>query len=108
MPSSRLPPEVVRLERAVESKQRLLDYLCSGPKHLTIESYLCLTRILTEGGWTSEGERWRKQDQCLPTLEAAQSEIARQIASDKARILRRTVATFRAGSPGRQEESGTA
>ena len=105
MPSSRLSTEVVRLERAIESKQRLLDFLRSGPKHLTMESFLCLTRILTEGGWTPEGERWRKQDQCLPTMEAAQSEVARQIAEDKERILRQTVGKFRSGTPAPQDKS---
>jgi hypothetical protein len=78
MPSSRLHPEVARVERAIESKQRLLDFLRSRPRYLTMETFLCLTRIPAEGSWTLEGERWRKQDQCLSTLEVDQLEVTRQ------------------------------
>lgn len=98
MPSSRPSPAVARLERAIEAQQRLLDYLRSDPKRLTMESFLCLTRMLTEGGWRSEGAQWRRGDQCLDTADAAVVEVARRIAADKARILRQTVRTYMDGT----------
>jgi hypothetical protein len=95
MPSSRLSPEVARLERAIESKQRLLDYLRSGPKHLTMESFVCLTGILRNAGWSHDGEWWRKKEQRLAFLEAAQMEVAAQIAASKEKILGQTVRNYR-------------
>jgi hypothetical protein len=75
----------------IESKCSLLVYLRSGPKNLTIESYLCLTRILSEAGWHYETERWTKGNGCLTTSEAAIMELEQQVASDRDRLLRQTV-----------------
>ena len=75
----------------IESKCSLLAYLRSGPQNLTIESYLCLTRILSEAGWHHEAERWIKENRCLPTSEAAIMELEQQVASDRDRLLRQTV-----------------
>ncbi len=75
----------------IESKCSLLVYLRSGPQNLTIESYLCLTRILSEAGWHHETERWIKENRCLPTSEAAIMELEQQVASDRDRLLRQTV-----------------
>lgn len=77
--------------RAIESKRSLLAYLRSGPQHLTIESYLCLTSILSQAGWQHDAERWRKDEQCLSTIEAAILELDQQVASDRDRLLRQTV-----------------
>ena len=77
--------------RAIESKQNLLAYLRSGPQHLTIESYLCLTSILSKAGWQHDAERWSKDEQCLSTIEAAILELDQQVASDRDRLLRQTV-----------------
>lgn len=94
MPSSRQPSKVAQMERSIESKQRLLDYLRSGPKHLTIESYICLTRILNEARWGYDGKHWHKGDQCVGLHEAAQLELAAQIAASKEKILRQTVRNY--------------
>jgi hypothetical protein len=75
----------------IESKCSLLAYLRSGPQNLTIESYLCLTCILSEAGWHYDTERWTKGDGCLTTSEAAIMELEQQVASDRDRLLRQTV-----------------
>jgi hypothetical protein len=81
---------------AIESKRNLLAYLRSGPKHLTIESYLCLVGILSRAGWISNSDRWTRDGHSLTTLEAAILELERQVASDRERLLSRTVAAYRA------------
>ena len=86
---------MARLESAIESKRRLLAYLQSGPKRLTLESYLCLARVLSLAGWHCDGGVWRKDAQGLSLLEAGKREVARQIASDSERLLRLTVRTPR-------------
>ena len=82
--------------KGIESKQNLLAYLHSGPQHLTIESYLCLTSILRQAGWVFEAGRWTRGAHCLATLEAAILELERQIATDRDRLLRQTVAAYSA------------
>ena len=79
---------------AIESKRNLLAYLRSGPKRLTIESYLCLTGILSQAGWSFDSERWTRGGHSLTTLEAAMLELERQITSERDRLLRRTVAAY--------------
>lgn len=79
---------------AIESKQNLLAYLRSGHKCLTIESYLCLTGILSQAGWSFDSERWTRDGHSLTTLEAAMLELERQVTSDRDRLLRRTVAAY--------------
>jgi hypothetical protein len=81
---------------AIDSKRNLLAYLRSGPQTLTLESYLCLAGILSRAGWHFDTERWSKNDQCLPTLDAAIVELERQVASDRDRLLRRTVKSYAA------------
>ena len=80
---------------AIESKRNLLAYLRSGPKHLTIESYLCLARLLTRAGWSFDSARWTRGGHNLSTIEAAILELDRQVASDRDRLLRRTVGAYR-------------
>jgi len=84
------------LATAIETKRKLLSYLRSGPKHLTIESYLCIANILSGAGWISDSSRWSRDGQSLTTLEAAILEIERQVAADTDRLLRRTVSAYRA------------
>jgi len=91
MPSSRPSPEVAQLERIIDSKERLLAYLRSGPKRLSMESFICLTKILGAAGWTREDERWCKEDNRLGLIEAAIVEVTIQIGADKQRVLRQTV-----------------
>jgi len=81
---------------AIESKRNLLAYLRSGPKHLTLESYLCLTDILSRAGWRFNSGSWITEGHSLTTLEAAILELDRQVASDRERLLRLTVAAYRA------------
>ena len=80
--------------RAIESKRGLLAYLRSGPQQMTMESHLCLARILSEAGWHYETGRWSKKDQCLPTIEAAITELEQQAASERDRLLRQTVKLY--------------
>ena len=61
---------------------------------MTMESHLCLARILSEAGWHYETGRWSKKDQCLPTIEAAITELEQQAASDRERLLRQTVKLY--------------
>jgi len=88
----------------IDSKRNLLAYLRSGPQNLTLESYLCLANILSRAGWHFGTERWSKGDQCLPTLDAAIVELEQQVASDRDRLLRRTVKFYAAENqaPGSQ------
>ena len=79
---------------AIESKRNLLAYLRSEPKRLTIESYLCLTRILSAAGWRYEQECWHNGEHHLPALEAAFVELERQIVADRDRLLRQTVGNY--------------
>lgn len=79
---------------AIESKRNLLAYLRSGPKRLTIESYLCLTGILSQAGWSFDSGRWNRGADSLTTLEAAVLELEQQVTSDRDRLLRRTVAAY--------------
>ena len=81
----------------IESKRNLLLYLRSGPKHLTIESYLCIANILSRAGWSFNTSGWTKDGQSQSTLEAAILELERQVAADTDRLLRRTVAAYRTG-----------
>jgi hypothetical protein len=81
---------------AIDSKRNLLAYLRSEPQNLTIESYLCLASILSRAGWQFGTERWSKGDQRLPTLDAAIVELEQQVASDRDRLLRRTVKFYAA------------
>jgi hypothetical protein len=83
------------LERAIESKRALLVYLSSKPKHLTIESYVCLTGLLRKGGWLHEDDHWQKDNLRLPSLAAAEVELDRQIEIEKDRVLRQTVMSYR-------------
>jgi hypothetical protein len=78
----------------IETKRSLLTYLRSGPQHLTIESYLCLTNMLSQAGWNFNSGRWTRDGCCLATLEAAILELERQLASDRDRLLRQTVTAF--------------
>jgi hypothetical protein len=87
------------LEHAIESKRALLAYLRSKPKHLTIESYVCLTGLLRKAGWHLKDDHWRKGHLCLATLAASETELNRQIAIEKDRLLRQTVKSYR-GEPG--------
>jgi len=86
---------VERLERNIDSKRVLLDYLRSHPKRLTMESFLCLAEILRKSGWILEGEQWCRQNKRLTLFEAAIVEITEQISSDKDKILRDTVKAYR-------------
>jgi hypothetical protein len=95
MPSSRQPSEVLQLERVIESKRALLAYLRSHPKHLTIESYVCLADLLHKAGWRLQSEFWEKADHRFATLDAAQAELAVQISADKDRLLHLTVRNYR-------------
>jgi len=79
----------------IETKRKLLVYLHSGPKHLTIESYLCIANILSRAGWSFESARWSRDGQSLTLLEAAILELERQVAADTDRLLRRTIAAYR-------------
>ena len=79
---------------AIESKRNLLAYLRSGPKHLTIESYLCLTDILSRAGWHFDSGNWTRGGHSLKTLEAAVFELERQVACDRDGLLCRTVAVY--------------
>jgi hypothetical protein len=79
----------------IETKRKLLAYLRSGPKHLTIESYLCIANILSRAGWNSDSARWSRNGQSLTMLEAAILELEKQVATDTDRLLRRTVTTYR-------------
>jgi hypothetical protein len=92
---------------AIDSKRSLLAYLRSGPQNLTIESYLCLVSLLSRAGWQFDTERWSKNDQCLPTLDAAIMELEQQVASDRDRLLRRTVKFYAAENqvPGSQQRN---
>ena len=81
---------------AIESKQGLLAYLRSGPQQLSIESYLCLTRILGKAGWRFDAQSWNKDMLCLPALEAAIVELEQQIAADRDRLLSQTVKSYAA------------
>ena len=80
--------------RTIESKRTLLAYLRSGPQPLTIESYLCLTKILCQAGWHFDLEHWNKNGKCLATLEAAISELEEQVAMARDRLLRQTVTGY--------------
>src|SRR5579859_7928324 len=79
---------------SIESKRHVLTYLRRGPAHLTLESYLCLTQILSRAGWCYEEERWRKGLQCLTTFQAAIAELEQQVTSDRDRLLRQTVTLY--------------
>lgn len=79
---------------AIETKRSLLAYLRSGPQHLTIESYLCLTNILSQAGWKFNSGRWTRDGNCLAILEAAVLELERQLASDRDRLLRQTITAY--------------
>jgi hypothetical protein len=80
--------------KAIECKRDLLSYLRSGPQQLTIESYLCLSRILTQAGWRHEGERWRKGGKSLATVEAAIVELQEQVTAERDRLLQQTVKSY--------------
>ena len=80
---------------AIESKRNLLAYLRSGPRHLTIESYLCLARMLTRAGWSFSSGCWTRSGQSLPTLEAAILELEAQVTSDRDRLLCQTATAYR-------------
>jgi|SRR6185369_243541 len=80
------------LASVIESKRNVLAYIRSRPKKLTIESYVCAAGLLQKAGWSSEGDKWRKDDQCLPLLGAAEAELTSQIVIDTERLLKRTVA----------------
>jgi hypothetical protein len=94
MKSPLLPLDLAREEQAIESKEALLAYLRSQPKRLTLESYLCLTELLRKAGWRHEDQLWQKAELRLPTQAAAESELQRQIAADKDRVLRQTVRSY--------------
>jgi hypothetical protein len=88
--------------RRIDSKRALLAYLRSPPKKFTVENYLCLAGILARGGWRFDGSLWHKGSHSLPTMAAGIVELELQVASDKERVLRRTVTNYRGGNPGRQ------
>jgi hypothetical protein len=85
---------------AIERKRNLLAYLRSKPQHLTLESYLCLTRILSEAGWRHQQECWTKGSQRHSTLPAVILELESQIAADRDRLLRQTASNYRPATPG--------
>ncbi len=89
------PTNAEQQAQAIDRKRRLLMFLRATPQRLTIESYLCLTRILTAAGWGHDQGFWSKSEQRLPTLEAAVVELNRQVAGDKERLLLQTVAGYR-------------
>jgi hypothetical protein len=91
-PSTKTPEDQAS---AIESKRNLLAYLRSVPKHLTIESYLCLANILSRAGWRFNSGCWTRDGHSLTMLEAAILELDRQVASDRDRLLRRTAAAYR-------------
>lgn len=80
---------------AIETKRNLLLYLRSGPKHLTLESYLCIANILSRAGWSFNSACWSKDGQSQTMLEAAILELQGQVAADTDRLLRRTAAAYR-------------
>ena len=79
---------------AIASRRNLLAYIRSAPQRLSIESYLCLTRILNQGGWRYDQQCWLKGDQRLSTLEAAAVELERQLGAERDQLLRQTVGTY--------------
>lgn len=79
---------------SIESKRNLLAYLRSGPRHMTIESYLCLARILSRAGWRHDPQGWSKGGQQISTVDAAILELEQQIASDRDLLLRQTVESY--------------
>ena len=103
MNNSRTEQKLHELERGIESKRTLLDYLRSQPKRLSVESFFCLADILRMSGWILEGERWGKRDKSLGCLEAAVAEMTEQISIDRDLILRHTVKAYRKGSQKRLE-----
>jgi len=103
MKSCRTEREPSELERSIESKRTLVAYLRSRPKHLTIESFICIADLLQKSGWNLEGERWRKGDLWISLVEAAIVEMTAQISAEKDRLLRKTVK----GYPGKAEQFKT-
>lgn len=93
---------------AIESERRLLAYLRSQPQRLTIESYLCLTRILSAAGWHYDPPCWVNGEKRLSTLEAAAVALEHRIAADRERLLRQTVGNYRAGTAGLISSCGRA
>jgi hypothetical protein len=92
LPSNRASVE--QQASAIESKRSLLAYLRSEPQRLTIESYLCLTCILSMAGWRYDQESWMKGEHRLPTLKAAALELEHQIGADRDRLLQKTVRNY--------------
>ena len=84
--------------KAIESKRRLLTYLRCGAKRVSLESYVCLTQILTRAGWVYDTHLWSKAGTRLPTLEAASAELEQQIAYERDRLLQQTVASYASAS----------
>jgi hypothetical protein len=93
---------------AIESKRKLLAFLRTNPQGMTMESYLCLTRILTDAGWQHDEGIWSKDQQRLSIFEASAVELDRQIAADKDRLLLQTVAGYRPESAGTANPIGRA
>ena len=79
---------------SIQSKQTLLAYVRSKGSELTIESYICLTRILSTAGWRYEEETWVKDKHRLATIEAATTELQNQIAAERDHLLRQTVGHY--------------
>jgi hypothetical protein len=92
-------------EKSIESKRSLLAYLRSNPQRLTMESYLCLTRILTESGWQFTDGQWSKLGNTLPTIEAAIVELQQQVACQRDRLLSQTVTHYAAETKRSSEAS---
>jgi hypothetical protein len=80
---------------AIERKRKLSAFLRTNPQRMAMESYLCLTRILTDAGWHHDQGFWSKSERSLTLMEAAVVELDRQVAADKERLLLQTVAGYR-------------
>ena len=92
----RLPnknPEQQALD--IESKRKLVAFLRTNHHRMTMENYLCVTRILTAAGWHHDPGFWSKGEWRLAALEAAVVELDQQVAADKERLLHQTVACYR-------------
>jgi hypothetical protein len=81
--------------KTIESKRTLLAYIRSKGRDLTMESYICLTRILSAAGWRYEEELWFKDNHRLATMDAAIAELENQITNERDHLLRQTVGHYR-------------
>jgi hypothetical protein len=95
MSSNTRPSSAEKQASAIESKRTLLAYVRSKGRDLTIESYICLTRILSGAGWRYEEDLWLKDKHRLTTIEAAIAELENQITAERDHLLSQTVGHYR-------------